>query len=337
MLDTSMLNMLLQDAQRYNATDVHISDKIYFRINKQIFVYPNVDLLNVKAILNSLNALGLQNETSQTLCIKSSDTENSHVSKDVRNDIESNPNFKHISDKIRCRVSYFSKQGKSCYALRILRNNVPSLQELQTPSILASLALQESGLLLICGATSSGKSTTIAAMIDHINANTRKHILTLEDPIEYIHTSKLSYITQREIGLDSKSFYGALESSLRQDPDVIVIGEILDSSLMKLAITHALSGHLVISSFHARNAIHAVSRILGMCKEDGGIHDNLSDCLQGIITQRLYESNNRLQADYQILVSNPAVRTLIKENQLQQLDSQISMGREFGMRHFSQR
>ncbi|RDU72402.1 twitching motility protein [Helicobacter aurati] len=323
---------LLQEAIKYNATDIHINSKIYLRINKQLFAYQTnhaSEANYIESLKNTLCALlhreSYYNEVSETFSICPHETDSASITQQK------------TSSPIKCRVTAFLQNNNLCFALRLLRTKIPSLEELHAPKVLHNLALQESGLILVCGATSSGKSTTIAAMIEHINTYTRKHILTLEDPIEYNYTNALSCITQREIKTDSKDFHTALLSSLRQDPDVIVIGEILEKEVLKQAINHALSGHLVIASFHARNAVHAVSRILGMCQNEGNIHANLADSLQSIITQKLYEKEQKLQADYQVLVTNPAVQTLIKENQIQQLDSQISMGKEFGMQHFMQK
>ena len=238
---------------------------------------------------------------------------------------------------IKCRISIFRVNEEHCFALRILKTQIPTFHTLQTPQVLEKLSMQPHGLILVCGATGAGKSSTLAAMLHHINTHCNKHILTIEDPIEYEHTPIQCLITQREIGKDSRSFEAALNASLRQDPDVILIGEILDSNVLRHAISHALSGHLVFSSFHANSCSHAISRILAMCKQDTNAHSNLADCLQGIITQRLDATKDGLMADFEVLVANSAVRTLIREDKLNQIDSQISMGKEFGMQHFSKR
>lgn len=311
------LALVIQDALSLGASDIHIQcnenkdiASIYFRVKKQIINY------------NSHNL--------NSMAIKSIFT---HVVSEQ--DIMSEPSISAIFGNTRFRVSYFKTIFGTCYAIRLLRSEIPTLESINAPLAISNLCLQTSGLILVCGATGVGKSTTIAAMINHINKSANKHILTIEDPIEYIHTSNKSLISQREINKDSNDFETALKSSLRQDPDVIMIGEILNSKVLELAITHALSGHLVISSFHAQNCMDAISRILGMRQHDSCVHANLATCLQGIITQQLYDNGLNLSADFEILVANPAVKALIKEDKIWQLDSQISMGRAFGMQHFS--
>lgn len=308
------LNELIEIATQNNVSDIHINDAIFFRVNKKIMRFePQSNLDSIKAELDSINT-------------ESNDPKS-----------QNEKSFTTMINETKIRISYYFSNYKNCYAIRILKSKIPTLASLNTPKVLESLSLNDSGLILVCGATGVGKSTSLAAMINHINESANKHILTIEDPIEYEHKSKNSLITQREIRRDSSDFESALRASLRQDPDVILIGEILDSKVLKMAINHALSGHLVLASFHAFSCAHAVSRILGMCSDDANAHANLADCLQGIITQKLYADSSAtqsLKADFEILIANPAVRILIKENKINQLDSQISMGREFGMQHF---
>lgn len=308
-----MIDKILQVALQHNASDIHITqDSVYFRINKDIIPYLYDDLKadkqtfidSLKHELNEVLQLNLASQKQGSKTLQCND--------------------------IKCRISYFKVENTYNFALRILKTQIPTLQSLNLPKVLENLSLKESGLILVCGATGAGKSSSLAAMLHHINTHCKKHILTIEDPIEYEHAPIQSLITQREILRDSESFDIALEASLRQDPDVILIGEILDSKILKLAINHALSGHLVLSSFHAYNCSHAISRILAMSDS----HSNLADCLQGIITQKLYVENNVLQADFEILIATQPIRTLIKEDKIHQISSQISMGREFGMQHF---
>lgn len=304
---------LITIATQNNVSDIHInSEAIYFRVSKKIMLF------KTRENLGSFDALQIE------------------IDKFIRNANEKSSTITINETKIR--ISYYFSNRKPNYAIRILKTKIPNLAALNTPKVLESLSLNDSGLVLVCGATGVGKSTTLAAMLNHINENASKHILTIEDPVEYEHKSLQSLVTQREIGRDSSDFKSALKASLRQDPDVILIGEILDSDVLKMAINHALSGHLVFASFHAHSCGHAVSRILGLCSGDMNAHANLADCLQGIITQKLYaDDSGSLRADFEILIANPAVRILIKENKINQLDSQISMGREFGMQHFSRR
>ncbi len=326
-----IINKIIQDAISYNASDIHIqidldsqlNDKknsIYFRINKKMlpYIYDCIKDSNslFSTIHNELHGLLKQH--------------NSNYNQDIETSVSI------YIDTIRCRVSSFSANNmKMCYSIRLLNSKIPTLETINAPMSLSNLSMETNGLILVCGTTGAGKSTTLAAMINHINTNCKKHIITIEDPIEYYHKSYQSLITQREIGSNTRDFLSALESSLRQDPDVILIGEILDSNVIKLAINHALSGHLVFASFHANNCIHAISRIIGMCKNDPNIHSNLSECLQGIITQRLYECDSKMKADFEVMIANSAIKTLIKEDKIWQIDSQISMGKSIGMQHFA--
>lgn len=309
------ISTIIQEALSLGVSDIHIQCNVkteevavYFRIKKQI--------------------------------IKHNTYKQNPIFFNLMTDVEEYVNCQSISINTKytqCRLNCFKTDIGICYAIRILQSTVPTLESINAPISIANLCMQTSGLILICGATGAGKSTTMAAMINHINKTASKHILTIEDPIEYIHKSDKSIINQREIVRDIADFETALISSLRQDPDVIMIGEILNPKVLELAINHALSGHLVISSFHAQNCMDAISRMLGMLKHDTNSYANLATCLQGIITQKLYNNNINLVADFEILVANPAVRALIKEDKIWQLDSQISMGKAFGMQHFTKK
>lgn len=359
-----MIEVILQEAAQHNVSDIHINDTVYFRINKEIYTYQSFQAMqkslssvsNTGQILPSYKNLQDIANSSQNISQDDFPYQDSisldidAIKYELRSlfmaratnglDITNALDETSITTKIgtiKCRISAFRVNRQHCFALRILKTQIPTFHTLQTPQVLEKLSMQPHGLILVCGATGAGKSSTLAAMLHHINTHCNKHILTIEDPIEYEHTPIQCLITQREIGKDSRSFEAALNASLRQDPDVILIGEILDSNVLRHAISHALSGHLVFSSFHANSCSHAISRILAMCKQDTNAHSNLADCLQGIITQRLDATKDGLMADFEVLVANSAVRTLIREDKLNQIDSQISMGKEFGMQHFSKR
>lgn len=334
-----VLEKILTDAISYGASDIHIQipyllqDKssaisVYFRIRKQVlpYIYQNIADIAINFYDNMILAL----HTCMYDCPKPIAGES--IALNMPLDERS---IGVMIGNIKCRLSIFRTAHAACFTFRILQRKVPTLESINAPHALPTLCEQSSGLILVCGTSGAGKSTTIAAMIHHINMHAKKHILTLEDPIEYIHTSHNSLINQREIGKDSHDFESALIASLRQDPDVILIGEILNPKVLELAIAHALSGHLVITSFHAHNCMDAISRIIGMRQGDRNVHANLAACLQGIITQRLYDDGTKLVADFEILIANAAIRALIKEDKIWQLDSQISMGKAFGMQHFS--
>lgn len=308
-----ILVQIINDAIKHNASDIHIQldntvVNVYFRVKKQILPY-NIDSNTLLAMPETIQNLfnGFQNEQSVSVYI----------------------------GNVRCRISKFEAINGECYAIRVYNNKMPTLDSINAPLALAKICENTSGLILVCGATGAGKSTTLAAMINHINTNERKHILALEDPIEYIHKSSKSLVNQREIGIHSKDFESSLIASLRQDPDVILIGEILNPKVLELAITHALSGHLVFASFHAHNCMDAITRMIGMKQNDINIHANLASCLKSIVTQRLYDNGDSLSADFEVLIVNAAVSALIKDDKIWQLDSQISMGKSFGMQHFN--
>lgn len=243
---------------------------------------------------------------------------------------------------VRLRITVFKSINSLNLAIRVLSNSIPSFNVINAPKIFKELALKNSGLILFCGATSSGKSTSIASMVEFINENCKKHILVIEDTTEFIFTPKSSIISQIQCE-DKNDFKSSIQTSMRTDPDIIVIGEILDSATLNEAIKLSLSGHLVISSFHANSCSSAISRMQGMCEEN--VFNGLSECLLAVITQRLYksqelqqykiESNMPLIPDFEVLIATPAVQSLIKDKKLNQLNSQIEMGsKEFGMSKF---
>ena len=336
-MEFKFVENLIAKALKYGVSDAHINDSVYFRINKEVLLYaPRSDIADsmnideiaslkreLEQIVNNANEKSVTISINGTKCRITSFLSGQNQEQNLKSE-----NLDSIISKPTNNANFL------CFAIRILRTKIPTLADLNTPKILESLAMRDSGLVLVCGATGVGKSTSLAAMINHINQNCKKHILTIEDPVEYEHVSLNSLVTQREISRDSSDFEAALRASLRQDPDVILIGEILESSVLKLAINHALSGHLVLASFHAYSCSHAIARVLGLCSGDTSAHANLADCLQGVITQKLYKDGDKLSADFEILIANNAVKVLIKENKINQLDAQISMGREHGMQHF---
>lgn len=305
-----ILDLILLASQKL-ASDIHIKgNSVYFRILNNIEKEDiSFDILEFCELLNIHNLMDELNDKSIALEIGG----------------------------LRVRASFYKSYDNDCVSIRLLPKEIPSLDSLKLPPIFKNILENQYGLILVCGATSSGKSSSIAGMIDFINSKESKHIITIEDPIEFKHSSKKSIISQREVPLHCESINNALQSSMRQNPNIIVIGEILDSNTLQEAIKISLSGHLVISSFHANSCSGAVSRIISMCANDNNIYAKLSESLQAIITQRLIISNNEVMPDCEVLVSTPSVRTLLKDNKIHQLDSQISMGREYGMQGFKKR
>ncbi len=240
----------------------------------------------------------------------------------------------------RFRVNAFRQRGSLSLAIRVIPHQVPSLSQLGVPEIVPALALSGRGLVLVTGPTGSGKSTTLAAMVEEINQRRSCHVVTLEDPVEYLHKHGLSVIHQREIGIDSLSFAGALRAALRQDPDVILLGEMRDYETISTAITAAETGHLVLATLHTADAAGTVDRLIDAFPphQQGQTRGQLAAVLQGVIAQRLLarrDGRGRVAA-LEVLVGTPAVRNLIREGKTHQLPSAIQTGAKYGMRTMEQ-
>lgn len=235
----------------------------------------------------------------------------------------------------RFRVNAYHQRNAGAIAARLISSTIPSLDKLNMPAILRDLADKPQGLILVTGPTGSGKSTTLAAMIDYINENKAKHIITLEDPIEYVHQHKKSVVNQREIGIDTGSFANGLRASLRQDPDIILVGEMRDLETISTAITAAETGHLVFGTLHTSSAPTTIDRIIDVFPphQQGQIRIQLANVLQGIISQRLFvtkDGNGRVAAT-EILVGVPAVTNLIRNEKIHQIPSVMQTSKALGM------
>ncbi|WP_439594161.1 type IV pilus twitching motility protein PilT [Microbacterium sp.] len=240
----------------------------------------------------------------------------------------------------RFRVNVFRQLGEVAAALRFVPPKAFTLEELGAPAIAADLALKPRGLVLLTGPTGSGKSTTLTAMVDIINETKAAHIITIEDPIEYRHENKRSLIHQREIGSDTASFSEALRRVLRQDPDVILIGELRDTESIATALSAAETGHLVLSTLHTQGAAKSINRIVDVfpSHQQAQIRTQLGDTLQGIVSQTLIplsQSKGRMIAT-EVLVNTPAVANLIREGQIAQLYSAMQAGASVGMHTLDQ-
>jgi len=235
----------------------------------------------------------------------------------------------------RFRLNVFFQRGTVASAVRHLPWDIPSMEQLGVPPIMKEFCERLSGLVLVSGPTGSGKSTTLASMISYINSMQCVHIVSVEDPIEYLHRHKCSIINQREVGRDTVSFADAVRQVLRQDPDVICIGEIRDLETVRTALTLAETGHLVLTTVHTSEAPQAISRILDIFPphEQQGVRTQISLCLEGVLVQQLLpdaSGTGRVLAT-ELMVATPAVRNLIRENNLQQLRSAIETGSKEGM------
>lgn len=240
-----------------------------------------------------------------------------------------------VRDLSRFRVNMFWHRGDLGAVFRVIPFQVKTIDELGIPPVAKRLALLPRGLILVTGPTGSGKSTTLAAMVDHINTHRRHHIMTIEDPIEYMHTDKVSIINQRELGVDTHSFADALRHVMRQNPDVILVGEMRDLETIQLAITAAETGHLVMSTLHTVDAAQTIDRMVDVFPPDqqAQIRTQLSVTLQAVISQTLIptkDGKGRVAA-FEVLVATHSVRTLIRDGKTHQLYMDIQTGGEYGM------
>ena len=240
----------------------------------------------------------------------------------------------------RFRVNAFNQYRGAAAVFRTIPSKVMSLEELAAPRVFGDLALKNKGLVLVTGPTGSGKSTTLAALLDHINTHTHSHILTVEEPIEFLHESRKSLINQREVGLMTHSFAAALRSALREDPDCIMVGEMRDLETIRLAMTAAETGHLVLGTLHTASAAKTIDRIIDVfpAEEKNLARTMLSESLQAVISQTLCKSKDgsgRVAA-HEIMIATPAIRNLIRENKVPQMYSAMQTGASAGMQTLDQ-
>ncbi|MFP4016718.1 MAG: type IV pilus twitching motility protein PilT [Halanaerobiales bacterium] len=235
----------------------------------------------------------------------------------------------------RFRVNAYYQRGAISLALRVIPTKVPSVDELGLPEILKKLALQRRGLVLCTGPTGSGKSTSLAAMINEVNHVRNCHILTLEDPIEYLHNHQNSIVHQREVGIDTQSFADGLRAALRQDPDVILVGEMRDLETISIALEASETGHLVLATLHTSDAPKTVDRIIDVfpAHQQQQVRIQLSSCLNGIVAQQLLPRTDGkgMVAGIEVLIGTPAVRNIIREGNSAQLESVMQTGGKYGM------
>jgi twitching motility protein PilT len=246
-----------------------------------------------------------------------------------------------VKNLARFRANIFIQQGKVAGAFRVVPFKIIPLEELGLPAVVGELCVKPRGLVLVTGPTGSGKSTTLASMIDKINSSFRHHIVTIEDPIEFMHSHKASLVNQREVGADTKSFGRALRSILRQDPDVVLIGELRDLETIEAALTIAETGHLAFATLHTNSALHSINRIVDVfpSHQQGQIRAALSFVLEGVVSQtlipRVSGPGRCLAAE--VMVPNSAIRNLIREDKIHQIYSQMQIGQDkFGMQTMNQ-
>src|SRR5690242_16547672 len=249
-------------------------------------------------------------------------------------------NLSHLDKAVgNFRINIFRQRGSIALVIRYVRNNVPPFEALKLPPVLLDLVMAQRGLVLIAGATGSGKSTTLAAMIDHRNTSRTGHILTIEDPIEYLFDHRQSLVNQREIGTDTHNYHMALQNALREAPDLIMIGEIRDKETMQAALLHTLTGHLCLSTIHANNSYHALSRIINLFPHDvrSAVLSDLSIGLRAIVSQRLVRTvEGTLQPAVEILLNTSLIAELIKNGEITQIKEAMEQSLYPGSQTFEQ-
>ena len=249
-------------------------------------------------------------------------------------------NLSHLDRAVgNFRINIFRQRGTISLVIRYVKSRIPTFDELKLPSVLLSLVMERRGLVLLAGATGSGKSTTLAALIDHRNSNKSGHILTIEDPIEYLFEHKHSIVNQREMHIDTQSYQKALQNALREAPDLIMIGEIRDRETMQSALLHTLTGHLCLATLHANNSYHALSRIINMFPYDAraGLLSDLSIGLRAIVCQRLIRNKDgELQPAVETLLNTSLIAELIKNGEIVQIKEAMEQSLYPGSQTFEQ-
>ncbi|HYP72929.1 MAG TPA: type IV pilus twitching motility protein PilT, partial [Microbacterium sp.] len=316
---------LLAVAQRAGASDVHLT------ANHVPLMRVDGDLADMPGHLEPTTASWLENALGGILTRDQSSEFMQHGEVDLSITV---PNV------ARFRVNVFRQLGAVAVALRFIPDRIKSFSELGVPQVAAELVTKPRGLVLVTGPTGSGKSTTLASMIDVVNQTKPAHIVTVEDPVEFQHTSKRALIHQREIGSDTASFSEALRRVLRQDPDIILIGELRDPESISTALTAAETGHLVLSTLHTQSAAKSINRIVDAFPSDqqNQVRTQLGDTLRGIITQTLLpraQNGGRVIAT-EVLVNTPAIANLIREGEVSQIYSMLQAGGAIGMHTLDQ-
>jgi len=317
-----LFHKILKTAVDGGASDIHIKigTPVVFRINRELISIdcpiPTAEWLN--NIVDKMTPV--------------------HMKKKLEDDREIDFSY-HIPGVGRFRSNIFQQRGSWALALRHVKNHVASFQELGLLEQIKTIAESPRGIVLVAGSTGSGKSTTLAAMIEHINGNFKKHIVTLEDPIEFVFEDNQSVIEQREIGLDTANFYGALKHVLRQDPDIIMLGEMRDAVTFTAAMSAADTGHLVFSTLHTTTAAQSITRILDFFKADEReqIRRQLAGTLRSVICQRMVPTiDGKMTPALEIMTNSPVVRKMLEENRLDKLSAAIETGSDDGMITFNQ-
>lgn len=314
---------LLSFAVKNKASDLHLSAGL-------------APMIRVHGEIRKINLPAMEHKDVHEMVY---DIMNDGQRKSYEKDLECDFSFE-VPNLARFRVNAFNTQRGAASVLRTIPSNVLTLEELQAPKIFAEIAQQPRGVVLVTGPTGSGKSTTLAAMINDINEKEHGHILTLEDPIEFVHESKNCLINQREIGRDTHSFSNALRSALREDPDIILVGEMRDLETIRLAMTAAETGHLVFGTLHTSSAAKTIDRIIDVfpAEEKEMMRAMLSESLRAVISQTLCKTKDGAGrvAAHEIMIGTPAIRNLIREAKVAQMYSTIQTSQSVGMQTLDQ-
>ncbi|QGX39631.1 type IV pilus twitching motility protein PilT [Permianibacter aggregans] len=313
---------LLAFSVKNRASDLHLSSGL-------------PPMIRVDGDVRRINVPPLDHKTVHGLVY---DIMNDKQRKDYEEFLETDFSFE-LPGVARFRVNAFNQNRGAGAVFRTIPSQVLTLEELQAPAIFKDISMKPRGLCLVTGPTGSGKSTTLAGMINYVNENKYEHILTVEDPIEFVHESKKCLVNQREVHRDTLGFNEALRSALREDPDIILVGEMRDLETIRLALTAAETGHLVFGTLHTTSAAKTIDRIIDVfpAAEKGMVRSMLSESLQAVISQTLLKKvgGGRVAA-HEIMIGTPAIRNLIREDKVAQMYSSIQTGAQFGMQTLDQ-
>ena len=321
-MEMELFHKILKAAVDGGASDVHIkiNAPVIFRISRELISIdcPMPTEQWVNAVVDKMTPL--------------------HMKKTLEENREVDFSY-HVPGMGRFRTNVFQQRGTWALSMRYVKATVPSFEQLGLTDQIKTLAESPRGIVMVAGATGSGKSTTLAAMVEHVNANARKHIITLEDPIEYVFEDNQSVIEQREVGLDTINFYEALKHVLRQDPDIIMLGEMRDAITFNAAMSAADTGHLVLSTLHTTTAAQSITRILDFFKAEDReqIRRQLAGCLRGVVCQRMVGTvDGKVTPALEIMVNSPLIHKMLEENRLDKLTVAIETGSDDGMITFNQ-
>jgi len=319
----NLIQELLVMAVEKNASDLHLMADSYpiFRVMGKLVLYESAGMMNPTALLGFIGNLMGQTQRETFL-------------RDLELDFSVT-----MAGKARFRANAYFQKGSAAISLRLIPDTIPTIEELALPGICHGFAKLKQGLILVTGPTGSGKSTTVASVLDEINTNRTEHIVSIEDPVEFIHVNKKSIVSQRELGGDTKSWDNALKSVLRQDPNVVYIGEMRDAETMAVAMTVAETGHLVFATLHTNSASQTIERIVDSFPEDQQLQIvlQLSMVLEAVLSQRLIPTmDGKRVVATEILIATPAVRNNIREGKTFQIDNVIQTSGNLGMRLLEQ-